>query len=130
MAEVIKIPLSTADSYLTDTFSKERYLRSFNKGLRGVSVPVGDFHEPLHDQVIYDLDTSSRADISHMANLYSVREPRYKARVLYIEWCKESEQYVAAVEWGDLLLAAPRYLRVTAVLKSNRCIRVLQFGVE
>lgn len=129
MNDVIKIPLANADCYLTDTFKQERYLRSFNKSLRGVSVPVGDFHEPLHDQVMFDLDVSSKTDISRLANLFSLREPRYKATVLYVEWCDKTSQYVAAMVWDDLL-TPPRQLRVTAVLKSKRCIRVLQFGVE
>lgn len=129
MTNIVKIPLTNADDYLIKTFDQDRYLRSFNRNLRGVVVPVGDFHEPLHDQVLYDINPDSRSDVSHLANLFSVREPRYKATVKSIEWCNEEQAYIANVEWSDLS-NPPRQLRVTAVVKGRRCIRVLQFGIE
>lgn len=129
MSNVVKIPLTNSDAYLINTFDQDRHLRSFNRSLRGLSIPVGDFHEPLHDQVMFDINPDSRSDVSHMANLFSVREPRYKATVLSVEWCNEERYYVANVEWLDSS-NPPRQLRVTAVLKGKRCIRVLQFGIE
>ena len=50
---LIDIPLSAKDDYILKTFDKERYLRSFNKGLRGISIPVGEFIEPLHENVVF-----------------------------------------------------------------------------
>lgn len=129
MSRIIKIPLSIADDYLIKTFDKERYLRNFNKNLRGLSIPVGDFHEPLHEQVLFDLDTSSKSDISHLANLFSVREPRYNATVLNVEWCNTEKSFCAVTDWKDSAFP-PRQLRVTAVVEGKKCIRVLQFGVE
>ncbi len=124
-----KIPLSSEDVYLLETFDNERYLRSFNKGLRGISVPVGIFHHASHNQAIYDVDPKDTSEISHMANFFQMREGRFKATVLYVEWCKVERQYLAAVEWLDDR-PLPELLRVTAVLKGKRCIRALQFGVE
>lgn len=125
----VQIPISEEDRYILDTFSTPRIFRAFNRNLRGLSVPVGPFHRSLHDQAIYDTVPSSNFEVSQMANLYSSREPRYRATVLFIEYDEKKDQYYAEVEWNEKE-PHPLILRITAILQGKRCIRVLQFGVE
>lgn len=128
MRESIHIPVSTEDDYLLRGLDTNRRLKAFNTSLRGVSVPVGDFHKHLHEQVIFDIKHNDREMISHLSNIYSCREPRYKATVLELFKCPINNCIMAKVDWLDDI-DPPNYLRVTAVMKGNRCLRVMQFGV-
>lgn len=125
----VTIPISLEDEYILKTFDNARYLRSFNRSLRGVETPVGPFHQPLHDQALYETNAESNREVSHIANLFSVREPRYSATVLAIFYCETDARYKADVEWREKE-PHPLIMRITAVLAGKRCVRVAQFGVE
>lgn len=125
----IQIPISKEDSYIINTFKTTRHLRAFNKNLRGVSVPIGPFHSPLHEQALFETDASNRSDISHMVNLYSSREPKFDGYVSDIIYDNKEDQYYANVQWNDKE-PHPLIMRITAILQGKKCIRVLQFGVE
>lgn len=129
MSREIEIRVSDKDDYLLKTIMGTRQLRTFNNRLRGVSIPVGDFHSKMHEQVIYDVSSNDTNLISHLSNIFSVSEPRYKALVLEIRYCDIKKCHLALMDWYDKS-EAPDELRITAVMKGNRCLRVLQFGVE
>ena len=127
--QVYRIPLSNKDSYIFPALGQERHLRNFNNSLRGHLVPVGLFHEPSHEGVLFDLNPKVKADISHHANIYALREGRINARVLQVHYDVSTKLYMAEVEWNDDT-ELPSELRITAVLKGKRCVRVMHFGVE
>lgn len=125
----VRIPISTEDSYILDTLNVDRHLRAFNRGLRGITIPVGPFHEPLHEQALYETDPCRRREVSQIINLYGSREPRYNACVTDIEYDDSLGRYVANVTWHEKE-PHPLVIRITAIMQGKRCIRVVQFGVE
>lgn len=130
-SQIYNIPLSLDDDYILDTFERTRYLRYFNNHLRGRTIPVGDFHYKLHDQVLFDCDRGrDKQMVSLIANKFELREPRYKATVLSVNKDdRTSSGYSLQVHWLDKE-PVPDYLRVSAVMCGERLIRIMQFGVE
>ena len=129
MNNTVSVVISSEDDYLVKhLFNNKRALKAFNNRLRGISVPVGDFHGKLHDQVVYDTTHADRSMISHLSNLYLVREPKYKASVLELKHCYDRDCIVAVMDWSEEI-DPPDELRVTAIMKGRNCLRVLQFGI-
>lgn len=127
---IFKIPVSLDDDYILDTFDRTRYIRYFNNHLRGTSIPVGDFHRKLHDQVLFDCDRGrDKQMVSLIANKYELREPKYRATVLSVIKDNDSPSgYSFNVQWLDRA-PVPEQLRVSAVMCGDRLIRIMQFGV-
>ena len=126
---VISIPISMEDNYILQTLTKEKNIKSINRYIRGITIPVGIFNIGLHEQVTLGIDPDNKKEISYYANYYKHKIEKVNATALEIYYCVIDDKIKVSVDWDDDE-DVPEELRITAAVKGKRCIRIMQFGCE